>query len=726
MKKLGVLTAMLLLCVCSAWAQMTLSGKVVDAKTGRALIGATVRLEQTTIGSATDAKGEFVLRNKKEGEYRVRASYTGYTPVVEKVAESREGMIFKLQAAPVGLDQVVVTGTGTHRKLKDSPVPVEVITAAEIRKAGVTTMEDALLILSPSFNIRPTVMGSYFTLNGLSNKYILILVDGKKLAGDVSDNTDLSRIDMGRVKRIEILKGAASSLYGSEAMAGVVNIITEQPHDKLNAVSNTRFGGNGSFVQNLSADVNAGKFTSSTSYQRQQADGWQLNSKEMDGDKLVETGKEASNKYHSNIVSQKFSFAPSKKLDFYAQGSYFDKSVIRPTPAYTYDFDYLDYNFAVGAKYLLGNSSYLDLDVYTDNYEYSKIYTVESKTNKIGDKELDKRQRYTNANLKGVFKVGQYNKLTGGLEYLTDYMKRPGDLAEPKSAYTMSFYAQDEIRLWKNLQLIPGFRYVYHETFKSRFTPKLAAMYTLGDFNIRAAYASGFKAPNLRELYYDYESRGSITVGDPDLKPETSNYYSVNFEYAGHWLNASVSGYINDVDNIIVKKAQKLTEEDKANGIKKRYIYANISESRIQGFEVALNSFLGAGFSVGASYNFADAKDRKEDLRLEETVRHAASVRASWGHEWGKYRLNANVNGRIQGKKYFLDADGNDDSAVKYNMWNLSTNHSFGAVGNFLFDVNLGIENLFDYVDNRPYGVKYATLSPGRTFFAGVVIRFKK
>lgn len=92
-------------------------------------------------------------------------------------------------------------------------------------------------------------MGSYFTLNGMSNKYILILVDGKKVAGDVSNNTDLSRIDMSRVKRIEILKGAASALYGSDAIAGVINIITEQPKDPISVQSKTRFGGESSFSQ---------------------------------------------------------------------------------------------------------------------------------------------------------------------------------------------------------------------------------------------------------------------------------------------------------------------------------------------------------------------------------------------------------------------------------------------------------------------------------------------
>lgn len=93
-----------------------------------------------------------------------------------------------------------------------------------------------------------------------------------------------------------------------------------------------------------------------------------------------------------------------------------------------------------------------------------------------------------------MFKLGSYNKISAGTEYTNDYMKNPGNLEEPEEIYTLALYAQDEIRLWKNLQILPGFRYVYNEMFKNRFTP-IALMYTLGSFNFRTSYAAGFKTP---------------------------------------------------------------------------------------------------------------------------------------------------------------------------------------------------------------------------------------
>ena len=121
--------------------------------------------------------------------------------------------------------------------------------------------------------------------------------------------------------------------------------------------------------------------------------------------------------------------------------------------------------------------------------------------------------------------------------------------------------------------------------------------------------------------------------------------------------------------------------------------------------------------------------------RVGESARLAATFGGGWTHLWKKYRLHANINGRIQGSKYIYKQVTNkktgeitytDESAPKYQLWNLSTTHTFAPVGNFLFEVNAGIDNIFDWTDDRPNGVNYATLNPGRTFFASLVIRFTK
>lgn len=162
----------------------------------------------------------------------------------------------------------------------------------------------------------------------------------------------------------------------------------------------------------------------------------------------------------------------------------------------------MDYNCGVGGKYLFDNKAYIALDLYMDNYEYNKLYTVaqvvkNDTTFRVGDEELTKRQKYYNANLRSVFRVGDFNKFTVGAEYVDDYMKNPGSLDEPKEVYTLAIYAQDEIRLWDKLQILPGFRYVYHENFKNRFTPKLAIDVLFEKFNFKGCLFRRFQSTDL-------------------------------------------------------------------------------------------------------------------------------------------------------------------------------------------------------------------------------------
>ena len=154
------------------------------------------------------------------------------------------------------LNPVVVTGSGHHQRLKSTATPVRVISSQEIHEQGITTFDGALTRMMPQASMAPSSMGSFLRLNGLGNKYILILINGQKLSGDISNNVDLNRINMSRVKRIEVLDGAASSLYGSDAIAGVINIITDQPtQDFISVTSDTRVSGHGVLTESVGLDI---------------------------------------------------------------------------------------------------------------------------------------------------------------------------------------------------------------------------------------------------------------------------------------------------------------------------------------------------------------------------------------------------------------------------------------------------------------------------------------
>ena len=165
------------------------------------------------------------------------------------------------------LQEVVVTGTGTQHLLKDAPVQTEVITAKMLKNYGGRSIEDILSGLTASFAFSEDDMGSQMQLNGLGNSYILILVDGKRIHGDVGGQNDLSLIDPQNIEKIEIVKGASSALYGSDAIAGVVNIITKKHNEGLLIENSTRGGSYGDLRQHNGLGIAIGKIKSYTNFQ---------------------------------------------------------------------------------------------------------------------------------------------------------------------------------------------------------------------------------------------------------------------------------------------------------------------------------------------------------------------------------------------------------------------------------------------------------------------------
>ena len=717
MKK--ILSTVVLCCLANVlFAQITVQGRVID-ESGKPVAGANVWIEYSTVGTATDADGYFNLQRVPEGEHTLRATSLNYEGIRIPINGPRSGLQITLKNSPFNLNEVVITGTGTHNRLRNSPVLVDLVSKRDLDRTGVMTFDNAMMTLSPSFSFASNAMGSYMQLNGLSNRYILVLVDGKKLAGDVSGNTDLSRINMGNVKRIEVLKGAASALYGSEAIGGVINIITENHKDAFYGSSHTRYSRYGQFTQSINAEVNAGWFSSTTSFQRNQSDGWQLNPLDED---LTPTVKKAVNRYYSDVGSQKFTFKPTDAFSFYAEGSLYDKKFLRSPEEYTYDMKYEDYTLGAGARYLLKNKGVLTLDLHADNFEYYQYYIT---GNANGTRALQRRQKYYDANLKGIFSLGAHNRLSVGTQYQIDYIKSESDVKEgSRDVYTWSVYAQDEIKLLGNrLQFVPGGRYVYNEAFGSRFTPKLSAMYSLEHFNFRASYAAGFRTPDMKELYTETVSRNTLSIGNPDLEPESSNYYSLNVEFFNHWLTFSVTGYINRLKNMITTLdiTDQITPEETAAGIKKKREYINSSKAEVNGFEASANIYFGAGLSLGLGYSYTDTEDKDTGNPIVRSSRHIATGNLNWNKRWWIVDSNINFNGRFQSKRYF-----EADDSRNYNLWNLSTTHRFKTWKGLTFEPGFGVENIFDFVDDRPFGVNYATLSPGRTVYVSLGITFGK
>ena len=647
------------------------------------------------------------------------------------------------------LNPVVVTGTGTHQRLKNTTSPVAVVTANEIKRAGITDFQQAMTMMVPALSFNPTSMGSYLMMNGLGNKYVLILINGHKLIGDISNNIDLERIDMSRIKRIEVLNGAASSIYGSDAIAGVINIITNEPEDEITFTSSSKYSGKGQYTQDVNFDIAKGKFGSSTAYRHTQANNWQNSPyesvKEKDGTiSLRETVYPMSFGYHSNSINQKFTFKANDQLSFYASGNYYWKLTDRPVKTkdtnggFNYDLHNESWRFEGGGLYRINNRNSIKLDLTADDYSQNHKFITDYDGYQPGDYALSKRQKFYDAELRGIFRFTKNSNTVFGLNARQDKLKSSSGNIEG-SAYTLSAYAQHEVK-WNAFKATVGARYDYHELAGSHFSPKATLMYSVGGFNFRATYAHGFLSPQLNELYYKYYNdnagkKPTITIGNKNLKAGKSNYVSLNAEYRNDRFSMSVTGYLNYLNDMITRKAYPITDEvinwsrqnlhlteEQIDRLEDYSLYVNFDRAIVRGVQVDASANLFPGFIVTGNYSYTYSRGKLDGVwqNIERSIRHTGTIAANYSHSWGYYRLNINLNGRLQSKRLYPD----EDDAPGYGIWNINTRHTFDHIKHVQIEPSIGIDNIFNKKDCRPKGVNYALLSPGRMLTVGLNIKF--
>lgn len=667
------------------------------------------------------------------------------------------------------LREVVVTGTGTQHLLKNAPVQTEVISRKMLDSYGAKSIEDILGGLTASFAFNEGDMGSQMQLGGLGNNYILILIDGKRIHGDNGGENDLGLIDPHNIERIEVVKGAQSALYGSDAMAGVINIITKKHNEHGVMVENSTRGESGGGLdfdlrQHNSIGLNFGKIQSYTNFQLQKSSGWQNSSDEYTQGHLVnDTKNMTTNKFRNWQIGERLSYKPVKALELYAEGTFYIKDIMRPQKGnypscdtYTYDLMYRNISISGGGKLQLGKTDYITLDydwnkhAYYYNYfhtTFEEIYyegeLIEHFPLLPGQHRLQSNQQRQMANLKGVFHLPADNLLSAGAEYRYDYLQAPMRVTGGNADdWTASVYLQDEFSKLEWLNLTGGIRLVKNQSFGYHATPKLSAMVSLGDFRIRAGWSQGFKSPTIKELNYQYlRHMGSNTylyMGNRDLRPQTSNYWSLNGEYRGNHFTASVTGYINRLNNMITLVNVPVSEipvgttsefMGDGSGMLIPRMYKNMENAKTYGIDVNVTYNINKEWAVGGNYSYLntdaqvynDAKNRLDDVTIDGMAHHKWNAFATWQHQFTDcYRLSAGLHTRGSSKRFYQD-NGDGDG---FQIWRLTTTHEFASKQKLSYRLELGVDNVFNYVDRTPRPYHLGTTAHGRSVYATLNIRF--
>jgi len=655
------------------------------------------------------------------------------------------------------LQEVVVTGTGTQHLLKDAPVQTEVISHRQLQQYAGKSIEDILSGLTASFDFSENDMSSRLQMNGLGNSYVLILIDGRRLHGDNGGENDLSLIDPHNIEKIEIVKGASSALYGSDAIAGVINIITRKHKSQGIMLENTtRVGSYGDIRQHDGIALNYGKLSSYTNFQLQHSDGWQNTSEEAPSQTeyhITDSRNKTVNRHTNWQISERLTYQLTPAVEIYADGSIYWKRIYRPCGHHpgvdvkTWDLQYDNASASVGGKWKVNSTDIITLDADWKRHAYNYVYTDTTLTDGYvnghftnyfpyfpGQKELQSDQRLTNISLKGVFTLPYEQKLSAGLDYRYDWLKAPMRVESGKATdNTEAVYVQDELELLDPLFLTAGLRLTRNEGFGFRLTPKISAMLKLGDLRLRATWSQGFKTPTPKELHYQYIKNMNgvyLYLGNQDLKAQTSNYFGASVEYTIGHLTLTLAPYYNKVNDMITLVTIPIKDAPsdliaKYDPIRVRQ-YQNMEDAKTYGVDLTIR-YQGRHVTAGGSYSYLDTQANQYDsenetmnkVTIDGMAHHKANVYATWNHEFSKkYILGIGIYGRLSSKRYYqIDGDGKG-----YQLWRLSTNHQIGK----MWRIDAGIDNIFDYVDRTPHGLHLGTTTPGRTFYASLTVRFNQ
>ena len=687
-------------------------GRVLD-DSGAPLVGATVQLLHAKGGVTTDEDGYFRIPYSKDGAVRVKVSYVGFqtqTFILRADEKKGEQHVLRLQPDATALDQVVVTATRTPKALKDAPVVTRLITASDIKIADATNIQDLLTEQMPGLEFGYAMnQETSLNMNGFGGNAVLFLVDGERLAGETMDNVDYSRLNLDNVGRIEIVKGAASALYGANAVAGVINVISRENSEPWTANLNTRYNDfNKEWRHGGSFSFNAGKWNSQTSLQRTTSDEVQLTSPfDTESNILHIYGGETFN------VKERLTYKLSDKVKLIGRGGYFARISNRSN----YDDHYKDYS--AGLKTVMNLSQNDNLEISYGYDQYDKTRFVNNK--RTHDHDYTNRQNTVRALYSHIF--GK-NTLTAGADFLNDYLTTyqfVDNTSHTQNSYDA--FAQFDYNPLEWLNIVASLRHDYFSaSSQSATTGRLALMTKWKGFSIRANYAGGFRAPTLKEMYMSFDMAGmQMIYGNPDLKPEKSNNFNLALEHTGRIKNAgfftgqyslTLMGYYNKYDKRITTEDYEDYQPGEGQpDVASRY--CNEDGVKVSGIDFSAQYRSDMGLGVKLDYSYLHVGGRSVDSQFSQPRPHSATWRIDYDRQLCSfYRINAALSGR-----YLSSPDTNIEKHDKsYQLWKFTLQQRFLDAVN----LNFNIDNLFGYTPKVYYWS--SAMTTGRTFSVGVSI----
>ena len=750
-----ILFLMLLICVHTA-AQQKVKLEVLEKGTEQPIIAANViyadnealRNHQYAI---TNTSGQAELKLPSKGICYYKVTYIGYVPVTGKIGGTQDEKVIYMKEDDLGINEVVVTGSRTARPIKMSPVTTQVLGGKALVDAGYSNLQQALQQETPGLNIQKVGFGNEISMQGLDARHVLFLMDGERMTGDMAGNLDYERFNLHAIDRVEIVKGASSTLYGSRAAGAVINLITKKTDKPLSIDAGIRYGQMNErnykhpqpkdflymFEQNadrpnlqswVSAGFKAGKFTSQTDVWYSESDAFYMY--QAENDKKVYT-KEANPFLPHDIivvsnavrppmgiegkehitVSQKLYYNPNPNLSVLVYGSSFFMNTYDLIQDMTFS-QARDWTAGTKVTYHVKDWFSVTGSLHADFYDRFKRH-----------ERIDKRQKDYESSIYQPRLTVTSNYFNGhslilGMEHTSDeltsdrFSGNANHDLKTRALKETEYFLQDEWTINPRWMISAGIRTNFSKAFGFMGMPKVAAKYSPDKhWSLRANYSMGYRSPSIKELFFNWDHLGMFMIrGNENMRPEKNNYFSLGAEYSNDRLFVSGTAYGNYF-------------RDKIEGVWRIYDmqynfeYTNLSQQRLLGLEVLARWSVLDCLTLNGTYSFVDVSKNK-GIQVNTTSPHAATASMDYKYMKKNYRLNAVFSASYMGGKKF---DVQDRVFVKeenksydayfrcdlpqYVLCNLSVSQTFWNK----VKLTLGMDNLFNYVPK--------TLGSGITMF---------
>lgn len=682
----------------SLFAQESVISGHITGEDSSFVAGAAVIIKGTTLGTVTDKNGFYTLNKIRSGTYTMRVSFIGYETQEKTVTitKGNNSVGFTLKESDVDLNEVVITGTKSEKTLKNVPVITQVITARKMYDLGITNVTDALQSTVPGLNVSQFGTRVSITLQGMDAKYVLFLIDGERIAGEINGDIDYSMLNLENIDRIEVIKGASSSLYGSNAIGGVINIITKKIAEPFDAKLYTRYSKYNELYSGATIGLKKGIIGSRTSINYSRTDGYDI---------TPETPHDwTQNPFSSYNINQKFEIIPTSRLLIAPYIGYyrFDRGNVSARPAHD---RYSDLKAGIKGQYFLGKSS-IDFSFYRDRYNtFDVLELIDNK------QDLTSYDIIQTVRIQGNLSLSERNYLTTGLEYNNEHLfsqRIDGDL---KSDGEAVFYIQDDLHPGERWNIIAGVRISNHSNYGFNAAPKISALIRAGSFNFRASAGTGFRSPTLKEQYMNFDHFGEwYIIGNKDLKPETSGYISASAEFSRPWNNSSLTVYRNGITDMI-------TDRWLPDSVQKTRQYQNIASATVYGIDLISKQKIGYGIWLTAGYSYVKSHDNETGLQLYGTIRNSGNIAADYVLRKKEHNFKAQIYCKLMGEKFYEITDQTISRDRPSSSWRITISHEYKWLR-----FSAGLDNIF----NKVIAQNLDFISPGRRFFTGINIDFGK